>query len=166
MRNVDIGTMGIYMITNKLNGRRYIGKSSNIELRFRSHCVRPKRKWESTKQSKLSYDINKLGEENFTVSVLKKFESLKDYLQEGFYYEKYYMANLQPEYNIMFGCSGGGKTKGLNIEDDDYTLKARTNWNEQVEFFKSHYPTLDAYLAENSPTSTTGKLKELMLKEH
>ena len=155
---MDMNVSAIYMITNKLNGKRYIGKALNVRLRFISHCVKPKRLWRSTKRSKLNYDINKYGKDQFEVSVLHEFKNDQEYYLEGFYYEKYYMATLEPEYNIMFGCDGGGKTQGLDLDDDDYTLKARTNWNQQVAKFKSLYPTLESYLQDHVPTASVAKI--------
>lgn len=59
--------VGIYKITNKINGKFYIGQSNDIERRFNEHCT----KW---KQSRIPLDlaIHKYGKENFLFEVLEE----------------------------------------------------------------------------------------------
>lgn len=59
--------IGIYKITNKINGKFYIGQSNDIERRFNEHCT----KW---KQSRIPLDlaIHKYGKENFLFEVLEE----------------------------------------------------------------------------------------------
>ena len=52
------------MITNKLNGKSYIGQSRNIEKRFERHRY--------TKDTPLGQDIQKYGVENFIFEVLEE----------------------------------------------------------------------------------------------
>lgn len=56
--------IGIYKITNKINGKIYVGQSNDIERRFSEHKYR----------NKLPIDIaiQKYGKENFTFEVLEK----------------------------------------------------------------------------------------------
>lgn len=55
--------MGVYLYTNKINGMKYVGQSTNIERRFHSHL-----------QGKQYIDnaIKFYGIENFTFQVLEE----------------------------------------------------------------------------------------------
>jgi group I intron endonuclease len=66
--------IGIYKITNKKNGKVYIGQSANIERRFKEHCHQNK--------SRISVDkaIFDEGIENFSFEVVEvcSIEELND----------------------------------------------------------------------------------------
>lgn len=72
--------IGIYKITNLINGKIYIGQSTNIERRFKEHLKKGR--------SVISKEILKEGRENFSFEVLE--ECLKNDLnrRELFYFEK------------------------------------------------------------------------------
>ena len=60
----------IYLITNLINQKKYIGQTKNsIEQRWAEHCRRAKR---STTGSELYLDIQKYGPENFKCEVLEE----------------------------------------------------------------------------------------------
>lgn len=77
--------IGIYKITNKLNGKSYIGQSIHCGKRFDEHC--------SGKKQFIDETIQLEGKENFTFELLEECE--KDQLNER---EDYYIA----KYNTMF----------------------------------------------------------------
>ena len=95
-------TCGIYCITNLINGKQYIGQSTNIELRFRSH-----------KSSKDNYPIHnaiqKYGEHNFKFEIICKCS--EDKLDE----EEIKFINLYSTvllgYNLTYGGQGGKKSE-------------------------------------------------------
>ena len=68
---------GIYKITNKLNNNCYIGKSIDIERRFKEHKTHAFYKKERNREwNKVLYRaIRKYGLENFSFEVL---EEVKD----------------------------------------------------------------------------------------
>jgi|LSQX01.1.fsa_nt_gb group I intron endonuclease len=86
--------IGIYLITNKINNKRYVGKSININKRIGEHFREAG--YERNINKPLYKDIKKYGRENFDVEVLEECneEDLVD--REQYYYEK-----LKPEYNIV-----------------------------------------------------------------
>jgi group I intron endonuclease len=61
-------TSGIYLITNKINGKKYIGQSLNIEQRWRTYRAHRARK---TSCRLISKAIQKYGIENFDFSIIE-----------------------------------------------------------------------------------------------
>ena len=90
---------GIYIITNLINGKRYIGQSIDIRRRFWDHrCV----SHETNRH--LRFALNKYGKEAFKYEVLEECEA--DRLNER---EMYWIEKLEPEYNAMPGGQGRGR---------------------------------------------------------
>lgn len=85
----------IYKITNKINGKVYIGQSMHPEERWRAHC------WKLTNyKSMISEAIQKYGQENFSFEILGWYEDYnqkeKDFIQE-------YNSLAPNGYNIALG---------------------------------------------------------------
>lgn len=95
--------VGIYSITNKINGKRYIGKSENIEART-STLSRNKR---------LDSAIKHYGEENFIVEIIEECD--KELLNER---EIYWIAYYHTYINDP-QCQGYNMTKGGDGVDSD-----------------------------------------------
>ena len=78
----------IYCITNILNQKKYIGKTTKtVEQRFKEHCNDSKRK--RCEKRPLYNAMNKYGINNFIVETLKECDN--DKLEK---YEQYYIKNL------------------------------------------------------------------------
>lgn len=91
-------TSGIYAIKNKINGKIYIGSSSNIETRFKRHKRELKKGNHHNAHLQRSYE--KYGDVNFEFYVLEETENL-------FEQEQNWIDNIGIElYNI--GSVGGG----------------------------------------------------------
>lgn len=58
--------IGIYKITNKINGKIYIGQSINIERRWKEHI------FDNRKNSLIHLAIIKYGKENFSFEVIEE----------------------------------------------------------------------------------------------
>ena len=84
--------IGIYKITNKINGLSYIGQSVHIERRFIEHCL-------PSKTSKISYAIQEYGKNNFDFSVLEECsqEQLND---REVYWIQYFNTIVPYGYNV------------------------------------------------------------------
>ena len=84
--------IGIYKITNLINGKCYIGQSVHIERRFSEHC-RP------SSTSVIAKAIQKYGKENFSFKVLEEcdLESL-NYKEQ--YWIKHFNSLIPNGYNV------------------------------------------------------------------
>lgn len=61
----------IYVITNKINNKKYVGKTNfSIEKRFKEHCSDSKRR--EFEKRPLYNAMNKYGIENFEISLLEE----------------------------------------------------------------------------------------------
>jgi len=90
--------MGIYKITNLVNGKIFIGQSKNLTGRINRHKFGLKFGSEEIKE--LQKDYNELGEENFTFEVLDylkpKDEPGYDYSDDLDCLEQLWLEKLQP----------------------------------------------------------------------
>lgn len=91
----------IYCITNLINGKQYVGKTTTtIEKRFKEHCTDSKK--ERCELRPLYTAMNKYGIENFEIKQLIECE-----ISELDYYESYYIKELN-----TYGKTGYNATKG------------------------------------------------------
>lgn len=92
--------IGIYKITNKLNGKSYIGLSTNIERRWEDH--KNPYNWERENKKSLYQAFKKYGLNNFKFEILEEC-SPKDLSSK----EKYYIELYDTFYNGYNSTSGG-----------------------------------------------------------
>ena len=94
----------IYCLTNRVNGKRYIGYTTNFHKRLRQH--------EKT-QSIIGYALRKYGLSNFRITIL--LDSLTKTQAKN--HERHLIAafnTLVPNgYNVAEGGKGGNTIKGL-----------------------------------------------------
>ena len=88
--------IGIYKITNLLNGKIYIGQSVHIERRWQEHC-------QPSASSLIAKAIKKYGKENFKFEVLVEMtsEEIKDLDEVEQYYIQYYNCTTPNGYNVV-----------------------------------------------------------------
>lgn len=86
----------IYKITNKINGKIYIGQSNDPTARWRDHIIG----YGNNKISLIHRAIQKYGEKNFTFEILGWFE---DYNEKEKYYIHFYKSLAPYGYNIQVG---------------------------------------------------------------
>lgn len=67
---------GIYSITNKINGKIYIGSSTNIEWRWQEHKYALRKQRHCNKHLQLAF--NKYNESNFEFKVIEEIINSKD----------------------------------------------------------------------------------------
>lgn len=90
--------IGIYKITNKVNGHCYVGQSRYIEKRWSNHIVASHNKNDKGYEYPLYRAIRKYGLENFDFSVIE--ECTIDQLNER---EVFWIKEYSPEYNQTIG---------------------------------------------------------------
>ncbi|MHC5718440.1 MAG: GIY-YIG nuclease family protein [Nostoc sp.] len=112
-----MATKGIYLITNKLNGKVYVGASQNIESRWKTHKQNLNRNKHHSKLLQGAW--NEHGEENFEFTVIHKCENLRTAEQELL--NKYQSFDPEHGYNMS------------NISLISQTKTSRlTTWNTKM----------------------------------
>lgn len=90
----------IYIITNKINGMQYVGKTQKGYLeRFKQHCI----SYKQGERTYISCAIHHYGKDNFKVELLQQVtDDTWEYWEQ--YYIKYYKTHYtQTGYNITWG---------------------------------------------------------------
>lgn len=100
---------GIYCIENLINGKKYIGQSTDIDLRFWGHKNSLNKNRHSNK--KLQHDWNEYGDKNFKFYVITKCEIGSLDKLEVYYISLYNSHKCDFGYNIELG---GYKNKSLS----------------------------------------------------
>lgn len=110
----------IYKITNKLNGKIYIGQTiQKVTERWNAHCRTPKSKGEADMHIKRA--LMKYGRENFTFEVIEECgEELLD--EREVYYISYY-DSYNNGYNSTKGGKKGGKRPKLTEEEQQIVIE-------------------------------------------
>lgn len=137
--------IGIYKITNKINGKIYVGQSGNIKLRWKNHKNHKKTK------NLICLAFNKYGIENFEFKVIEEC-SIEKLNEREIYWIKYYDSfNFEKGYNMTPGGNSNGmseKTKkkiseaqrkksidGLTYEERRYN-KRKYHLNNKKEWIR------------------------------
>jgi len=101
---------GIYSITLTLDGRQYIGSSSNMKRRWNEHKGLL---YKNNHHSKiLQNSWNKYGEDCFVFEILEECEPIKEILLKK---EQYYIDTFSPFFNI---CKVAGNRTGYKCSKE------------------------------------------------
>lgn len=115
--------MEIYKITNKVNGKCYIGKTSiGYEKRFKKHKLNAE-----NKINRRLYDaMNYYGYDNFTIEVLDTCIDEKELAAKEIKYIKQFNSLMPNGYNMTLGGDGGYTLQSWSEEDRKrlYALQA------------------------------------------
>lgn len=120
-------TIGIYMITNMINNKIYIGQSINIKRRKTEH-------FSKRCNMIISKAIFKYGKENFDFQVLEECEESQLDKLEIEYIKKYKSNNKEFGYNIDSGGNGVGKLS----EETKQKIKESTTGDKNHFYGKTH----------------------------
>lgn len=139
-------TIGIYKITNTVNGKVYIGKSHNIEERFKQHIegLNGKRNHNPHFQSAW----NKYGKSNFKFEII---HPLKKYVEgdisdlEVYYISKYNSTDANYGYNFQCGGQGGKLSERHKeiIKQQSQFKNASLTYEEVVQIKLALYCLID-----------------------
>lgn len=86
------GLIGVYKITNIINGKFYIGSSVDVSNRYSTHLGRDARDYQN--KHPFYSEIIKYGKENFVLELLEECDRELLIEREQYYYDK-----LKPVYN-------------------------------------------------------------------
>ena len=118
---------GIYQITNKINGKKYIGLSNNINRRFSEHKCSLK-----SKNTVLTKAFRKYSIENFEFEILEIVEDINDLSDR----EIFWINKINPEYNMN---EGGGGNKGYKLSDEiknHLRILGKIQWQSKTDIEK------------------------------
>lgn len=136
-RRIDWKKSGIYSIICAINGKQYIGCSSNIYSRINNHKSILNKKNVKRDNSYLIDDWHKYGADNFDYIVLEyTTENLKD--KECYYIELFDTINRDKGYNLRRDNSKKG-TIPLEETKKKYSeaqIKRFSNINERIKIGK------------------------------
>lgn len=134
----------IYKITNEIDGKFYIGSTSNLIKRYYTHINHIRTKKNTC--VKLIRAVNKHGENNFRFEIICECPA-----NEVIKNEQEYIDNLKPEYNIakIAGSNIGIKrteevkinksvSQKENWQDDDYRNKHLENLSKNWKCGSNH----------------------------
>ena len=122
---------GVYLITNNVNGKCYVGSSINLHSRRLKHFNDLLKNKHVNRHLQNSY--NKYGKEAFEfkiIEILEITEDIKDRLLER---EQFWIDNLKPEYNIL---QVAGSTLGYHHTEE--TKKKISNSTKGVSKSEEH----------------------------
>lgn len=111
--------IGIYLITNNVNQKKYVGQSNNIERRTKEHLrsAQPdkySKKNERDSKTPIHLAMQKYGIQNFSFSILEEC-SVEQLNEREKYWIKYFQSNNKEKgYNLT---SGGQETIGVSGEN-------------------------------------------------
>lgn len=147
--------VGIYKITNQINGKVYIGQSVCIQHRWNEHRSAAFNINNKNYNCHLYRSIRKYGIENFTFEILEQCneEELND---KEIYWIKYYDAtNKEKGYNIKLGGEGAGAIYDYK-EIYNQWLKGYS-CKELQEFFSCDDKTITSALRANNVSESEAK---------
>lgn len=124
----------IYKIYNKINGKVYIGKTSNIKKRWIQHLSDARR---HKTNSPIHNAINKYGEENFTIQEIDcDAGKLKSNMLEQWWIEYYksYIGKYGDKFGYNLTAGGDGMQSGTLAGERNPKSKLT---NEQADSIRS-----------------------------
>lgn len=115
--------IGIYKITNNINGKIYIGQSNNIQRRFSEHQNRG-----ATSRILVDIAIQRYGKENFNFEIIEEC-SIEQLNQKETYWITYFNS-IENGYN----CSVGGDQQSIGSNNGRAILT-----ENEVKFIRTAY---------------------------
>lgn len=127
--------IGIYKITNNINGKSYIGQSVNIEKRWKKHRLTMNNNKDHCYDYPLYRAFRKYGIHNFDFTILEECEHCKLDERERYWIDVY--GTLKNGYNQTFG--GDGSFSRLNSEKLNSITAELRNTNRKMKDIANDY---------------------------
>lgn len=118
--------VGIYKITNTINGKCYIGQSTNLANRIRKHINTLRNGTNRNKHLQNAY--NKYGPGTFTIEIIEECDKEELNEREIFWIDFYNLCDKEFGYNKTKGGTGGNGY--LEVCDDDTRAKIKQKQSE------------------------------------
>jgi len=146
--------MYIYQITNTINGKIYIGKTTRtIEERFQGHIYDANRQ----RRTYLHRAIRKYGTDAFTITELESGFDSEDALNEA---EIRYISELNPHYNMTAG--GDGKS-GFTFTQSEEARKKISDAHKGRKLSEEHKRKIgEAFKGRKQSEETKRKISETL----
>jgi hypothetical protein len=141
------GKSGLYLFTNKVNGKKYVGSAANLRIRLMQY-FNPKY-LDRKNYMYISRAILKHGVCNFSLAILEYCDPSLCTVRESFY-----ISSLKPEYNIL---SIGGSSLGYN-----HTLETREKMSRSQKLLGRSGKNNPSYGAPVSEETRAKILKDLL----
>lgn len=127
----------IYKITNKINQKIYIGKTKNIDRRWKDHIRLAFTKNQKEYNKPLYMAFRKYGINNFLFEIIEEVNNDKGEEREQ-YWIKYY-DSYNKGYNASIGGDGGsskghclGAANGRSLLTEEDVIKIRTLYQKGI----------------------------------
>ena len=153
----------IYKITNKINGKSYIGQTiQNVKERFYQHCAT--KCSQAVLNMAIHRAINKYGKSNFTIEVIEEVESTNLNDRER-YWIRYY-----DSYNNGYNSTKGGQDgiklfKNLDTESIVREYKSGKSLREIGRLFNVDKQTIKDLLVRNNISLRTTRTYKFSQKD-
>lgn len=132
--------IGIYKITNKVNGKVYIGQSVNIANRWKQHRKTPYNPNDKSYDLPLYRAIRKYSLDNFSFEVIEEC-TIEELDSKEIYWIKYYNStNTEKGYNLKEGGNYCQPTNAKLSEQDVLIIKERLQKGEAQESIAEDFP--------------------------
>lgn len=130
--------IGIYKIINVKNNKIYIGKSIDIQRRWKEHVRHSKDEF-LRKKSPIHKAINKYGASSFKFEILEECKEEELNEREMFYINLYNSRDKKKGYNITEGGDGGpimyGSSNPLSVISEELVIYMRECYKNGVYKF-------------------------------
>jgi group I intron endonuclease len=138
---------GVYLITNKINKKHYVGKSICLDQRFRNYFSEAY--VERNKDIKIYNILSKLGYNNFSLTILEYCTHDNSILSER---EQYYIDIFKPLYNIRKSVTKDSESK-VNKKTHKSTYSQDETFSLFNKLFKNRIPQKVAHLIDKAEKS-------------
>lgn len=132
-------TVGIYSITNTLDGKRYIGKSVNIEGRFSGHRSGLSKPTRGKDVNRHLYNaVRKYGLENFKFEIIDVCDRDSLPERELYWMDFYNSCNREFGYNLRRDSSSG-----MFVSEETRELKRKISLGENNPNYQNYWSEED-----------------------
>ncbi len=149
-------SIGIYIITNKINNKSYVGQSVDIEKRITVHFRTAFRENYPTYNYHIYQAIRKYGKENFEWHILETLEEIDRKKLDQL--EQYYI-NKYDTFHHGYNMNEGGNTANQNIASGERNGKAKLTEKDVIdirEAYNNHELKRDVYERYKDRISESG----------